>query len=601
VKKTKRITAILRCKADVTTTTGKFAAITIALLLLSSCGSLQDARIQTGATVTISVIGTNDVHGRMIERNGAGGLALFGGYLSVLRDVRARDGGAVLLIDAGDMWQGTLESNLPEGAPVVAAYNALGYNAAAIGNHEFDFGPVGPAVTTQSDLDDRHGALKARAREAEFPLLAANLIDGETGSPVDWPNVRPSHLLDVAGVSTGIIGITSRNTLGTTLSANVADLRVANLAETIEAQARTLRDEGARLVIVAAHAGGECSAFGDPGDTSSCDPDSEIFALARALPAGLVDLIVGGHVHQGMAHEVNGIAIISSWSGGRFFGRVDFRVVDGEIAGHLIFPPTRICRYVDTQSGHCLASGDAANAEIATYEGRSVNPDPVVAAVLAPAIAATAALKREKVGPFLETPFLRRDDPESPIGNLLTDIMLASAPNADAAIHNTVGGIRADLPAGQLTYGSVYEMFPFDNRIVHLILSGAELRAVLANQLLGPTRRSQVSGVRVVATCQRNTLQVVLLDRNQREINDDERLRIVTSDFLVSGGDGALLPAMPPGGFAAEYEGPLMRDLIVDWMRKERGRLNAAQFFDESKPRWVFPRPAPVRCTSPTS
>ena len=131
-------------------------------------------------TVTLSIIGTNDVHGGIVPRDGRGGLAVLGGYAANLRAARARDGGAVLLIDAGDIFQGTLESNLSEGAEVVAAYNALGYAAATIGNHEFDFGPVGSAATPQQPSDDPRGALKQRAAEARFPFLAANLIDAAT-------------------------------------------------------------------------------------------------------------------------------------------------------------------------------------------------------------------------------------------------------------------------------------------------------------------------------------------------------------------------------------------------------------------------------------
>jgi 5'-nucleotidase len=116
-------------------------------------------------TLTISIVGTNDLHGGILPENGHGGLALFAGYLRNLRAARARDG-AVLLVDAGDMWQGTLESNLREGAPVVAAYNALGYAAAAVGNHEFDFGPAGPATTPGASASDPRGARKSRPSEA---------------------------------------------------------------------------------------------------------------------------------------------------------------------------------------------------------------------------------------------------------------------------------------------------------------------------------------------------------------------------------------------------------------------------------------------------
>ena len=123
-----------------------------------------------------------------------------------LRAVRASDGGAVLLLDSGDTFQGDVESNLSEGAVVVDAYNAMGYTAEAIGNHDFDFGSVDSPAARQLPGDPR-GALKARAAQARYPFLAANLIDEATGRPVEWPNVRPSLMQEAAGIKVGIIGV----------------------------------------------------------------------------------------------------------------------------------------------------------------------------------------------------------------------------------------------------------------------------------------------------------------------------------------------------------------------------------------------------------
>ncbi|MEO5740362.1 MAG: bifunctional metallophosphatase/5'-nucleotidase, partial [Vicinamibacterales bacterium] len=176
-------------------------------ILLVLVGSAAAGHQRDASHIIISIIGTNDLHGGVLPRGGRGGLALFGGYVRNLRAARARDGGGVLLIDAGDMFQGTLESNLTEGAPVIAAYNVLGYAAAAIGNHEFDYGPVGAAAIPAGLGEDPRGALKARAADARFPFLAANIIDQSTGRPVDWPNVRPSTLVETAGVRIGIVGV----------------------------------------------------------------------------------------------------------------------------------------------------------------------------------------------------------------------------------------------------------------------------------------------------------------------------------------------------------------------------------------------------------
>ena len=112
------------------------------------------------------------------------------------------------------MWQGTLESNLVEGSTVVEAYNAMQYTAVTIGNHEFEFGPIGELAIPESDEDDPRGALRQRIREAQFPVLSANIVNKETGELIDWENVTPSIMVEAAGVKVGIIGlITATNSL----------------------------------------------------------------------------------------------------------------------------------------------------------------------------------------------------------------------------------------------------------------------------------------------------------------------------------------------------------------------------------------------------
>src|SRR6476660_1574732 len=183
-------------------------------LLTALCVAASFAHLaaQGSSTLTISLVATSDVHGAVLPRGDRGGLALLGGYVGNLRAARARDGGGVLLVDSGDMFQGTLESNLNEGVAVVNAYNALGYAAAAIGNHEFDYGPAGPDETPRTPSEDPRGALKARAAQARFPFLAANTVDTATGQPVMWPNVKPSTMVTVRGVRVGLIGVTTIDT-----------------------------------------------------------------------------------------------------------------------------------------------------------------------------------------------------------------------------------------------------------------------------------------------------------------------------------------------------------------------------------------------------
>lgn len=546
-------------------------------------------------TVTLSVVGTNDLHGSVLPRDGHGGLALLAGYVANLRAAREADGGAVVLVDAGDMFQGTLESNLNEGAVVVAAYNTIAYTAAAVGNHEFDFGPEGPATTPRSPGDDPRGALKARAAEAGFPFLAANLVDEATGRTVEWPNVEPAVMVERAGLRIGIIGVMTINALTATARANVRGLAVRPLAPAIAAHATRLRTDGADVVIVTAHAGGRCTAFDDPADLSSCDVNAEIVAVARDLPAGLVDVIVGGHFHTGKAHLVSGIPVIVSYANGRAFGRVDL-VVDRTsrvIVERRIFPPRELCAYEHGQTGSCASQADVSSVR-ARYEGRPVLPDPAIAAVLAPAVAAAADAKAHPIGVTLDTPVRRQaGGGNSPLGNLFADAVRAAVAGADVALHNTTGGLRADLPSGPLLYGSLYEVMPFDNRIVPLQLSGAELRRVLARHLQRTPRVVGVAGVQVRVSCSAGQVHVDLVRESGRRIDDGEPLIVAVSDFLATGGDDILTPVMPQGGFALPDDAPLARDALADHLRALGTRLHER---DVAGVRTMVPDRLPVTC-----
>ena len=550
--------------------------VTLLVVFLAACAPAPEAPPH----VVISVIGTNDVHGELVSQEDRGGIVTFSGYVENLRKVRG-DGGDVLLLDAGDMWQGTLESNLNEGKAVVAAYNALGYSAAAIGNHEFDFGPLGPKPIPEDVGDNPRGALQARAAEADFPLLGANLIDSATGKMVEWDNVQATTVVQKAGVRIGVIGVLTEATPSTTIAANVRGLEIAPLAETIAEQARILRADGAALVIVVAHAGSRCTKFDDPNDTSSCNMDDEIMRVAQALPGGLVDHIVAGHRHQGIAHDVNGIAVTAAYSNARAFSRVDFTVdrKTGTLVDRRIYPPQPI------RQGQ-------------SYEGLPVVPNEAVVAIVAEAEQVAAQLKAESLGVSLETPILHRERPESPLGNLFTDAVLQMN-DADISIHNVWGGIRAELPQGEVTYGDVYRVMPFDNRIAIIELSGAELRKILAKQAHNWGRAAGFSGMRVFVDCDASGMSLDMLRIDGSEIDDADTIRVVANDFLLLGGDGILAPIAPEDGFSIPDGTPLVRDTLAAWFRKQEGALGADDFFDPDDRRWNLPEKIPEDCRLP--
>jgi 5'-nucleotidase len=549
--------------------------------------------------VTLSIVGTSDLHGAAVPRNGLGGLPLLAGYVNNLRMARASDGGAVLLIDSGDTFQGDIESNLSEGAFVVDAYNAMRYTAEAIGNHDFDFGSVDSPTARQLPGDPR-GALKARAAQARYPFLAANLLDRATGRPVEWPNVRPSVLVDAARVKIGVVGVMTLDALKSTLAANVRGLRVAPLGPTIAAEASKLRAAGAEVVIVAAHAGGRCDQFDQPSDLSSCDAEAEIFQVASALPQGLVDVIVAGHTHRGLAHQVEGIGIIQPFSHGQAFGRVDvvFDRRTRKVARIHLFAPHPLCAQHDPSSENCVPP--IAAAVPAQYEGRRVLSDPVVAQAMAPALQRVHQLQATTLGVSLAAPIHRGGTVGSPLGNVVADALRGAVPGADVAvINNATRGLWADLTDGTMTFGQLYNVFPFDNRVVRIRMSGAELsRWVVGEIRQGRRGALGMSGVGVRASCLADGMHLDLRRAGGRLIQDGDRLLVVTIAAPTLSGSVAL--AAPTGGVSPTDDAPVVREVVEDWFRRT-ARLPQGQLDDAIRQDPAYAEADALGCVAPNA
>ena len=538
--------------------------------------------------LTIAIIGTSDLHGH-IEM-----LPYLAGNLANLKASGQVD--EVVLLDAGDMFQGTLESNLVEGKSVVEAYDQLGYAAVAVGNHEYDFGPAGERTVPIEPRDDPRGALKARAAEASFPFLAANLIDGFARERASWPNLHPSVLIERAGVRIGVIGLSTMDTPRTTNARNFEGLLMAPLVESIEKQAAALRKRGAHLVLVTAHAGGRCAKFDDPRDLSSCDPAQEIFEAARALRPGTVDAIVAGHTHAGIAHEVNGIPIIQSFAKGIAFGRIDLVIEAPErrVTSRKVHPPRFLCgerrEPPDLFKGEACPAGD--------YAGKKVEPDKEIAALVARYESQARVVRDRKLGVVADGVIRGVRSEESPLGNLFADLMRAARPGVDVAITNG-GGLRADLPAGDLTYGDLYESMPFDNKFATIKLSGAQLAEMFEHNLSVSSGVFSISGVRVTARCSGDRIAVsITREKTGKKVGPRDKLTLVTSDFLASGGDGLGVTGLDQGAIQIHDDGPIIRDGIAELLARRGGTLRAGdkKLFDKVAPRLAYPGKRPVRC-----
>ena len=193
---------------------------------------------------------------------------------------------------------------------------------------------------------------------------------------------------------------------------------------------------------------------------------------------------------------------------------------------------------------------------------------------------------------------------ESPLGNLLADLMLRARPTADFAVING-GGIRTDLQAGPLTYGKLYEIFPFDNRFAFVRVSGAELRKILYSNSRHDAGILSVAGLRVVIhpECQTDPSKAVELFRSSgRPIRDDEQLTLLASDYLVTGGERTLTEIASEEGRTTIEDGAPLRDAVATQLEHLHRTLreNDRRLFNPARRRWSVsggPLHRPFHCT----
>lgn len=442
------------------------------------------------AAPRLRIIATNDFHGALEPRPDANGVMRGGAAYTAAEIDRARrectSPCESILLDAGDLFQGTAASNLAFGRPVMDYYNRMGYAATTIGNHEFDWG---------------QDTLRARMRQARFPMLGAN-INYKRGGDVRW--IPDDTIVQRGSLKVGIIGIATPLTPTTTHAENVADLRFDDPAKTIDAHARALRARGAGIVIVIEHDGAFCD--------SGCH--GEITKVAARITEK-VDAIVSGHTHTAVDWSVKGIPIVQARSSGRAVGIIDIPVAGGRAAG----PANVELRDVTT----------------------SITPDPGVDSLVRKATAKVAGLINQRIAELAEP--LPREGNQYSLGNLIADAQ-RWAGKGDVAVMNN-GGIRTGLPAGVVTYGMLYEVQPFGNTLYRVKMSGRQLREYLERLVARDDLRDHLSGVTIGYNPELpKGKQIVSLTLPAgRTIADGASYNVVMNDFMVMGGDERGPPA----------------------------------------------------------
>ncbi|MBI1795806.1 MAG: 5'-nucleotidase C-terminal domain-containing protein, partial [Candidatus Eisenbacteria bacterium] len=434
----------------------------------------------------IRVLETTDFHGAIQPGRERGTGRPIGGSVALaswIEHLRAENPEGTVLVDGGDLFQGTMISNLAFGRPVVEQMNALGYAAAAIGNHEFDW--------TADTLERRIDAMR-------FRDLGANMVLAKNGRRPRW--VGSDTTVTRHGVRIAILGLCYPKTPTVTLAANVTQFRFLDDSATAVQRVPALRRAGAEVVIGVGHI---------PAETPNGRVTGDLPRLARGVPG--VDVWLGGHSHNRVIDEVGGIPFMIAGSHGELVAVCDMRV---DPVAHRVLE--RRARLV-TVYGDSLPPDSAMQARVARWS-QGVN---VIAASVIGRNATTLTRGREA---------------ESTVGDLTTDAMRVAV-QADIALQNS-GGLRADLPEGDITVGRIYEVMPFDNTIVTMRLTGAEMKQVLEDGLK-TGRVCQVSGIRYAFDASRPEMSRVtaLTDTAGAALDPARGYLVACNNFMASGGD----------------------------------------------------------------
>jgi 2',3'-cyclic-nucleotide 2'-phosphodiesterase (5'-nucleotidase family) len=434
----------------------------------------------------VTVLHTNDLHGHFLPEGAEwlDGRPAIGGFVRIDQEVRAvkaaRPRDSVLLLDGGDLLTGTpltdIEVDGSKGGAMLRFMEGVGYDAWAIGNHEFDKGIDNlAALTAQSDM----------------PPLSANVRDLSGKAPL-LPRQQFSEVFEVSGVRVGVIGATTDSLKGLMGAGDFKRLTLVQVETAVREELARL-DPETDLIVVLSHIG--------------VDADEQ---LARSVDG--IDLIVGAHSHTRLtrARQVEDTWIVQAGSYARSLGVVDMTVEDDRIATFSyelrdLLPDTAAVE----PDPNLVAMAESYKADIDGYYSQVLSSAPVT---------------------------LGRDyHHESGLGRWITDV-LRETTGADVALYNG-GGLRADLPAGTVTRGTIYACFPFRNEVQTFELNGQELAGVLLRNAIAENDEKRgflpVSGVTYTWRVRNNAPELVEVLVGGQPIDPARTYVIATNSYIA--------------------------------------------------------------------
>jgi 2',3'-cyclic-nucleotide 2'-phosphodiesterase/3'-nucleotidase len=468
----------------------RFLAITLLVMLVFS------SVISFGAesSVTIDIYSFNDFHGSLAEGGKNVGMGKLVGAINAHR----MENPNTIVVSAGDNYQGSALSNLSYGEPVSDMLKLMGVSVSAIGNHEFDWGV------------DR---IPTWAEQADLTFLASNIYDMNTGEPVAW--AKPYVIKTIEGKKIAFIGLTTQETAYKTKAENVATLEFKDPAESAKTWADYLMagNDVAGVpdaIIALTHVPASQSGYGE--DITAPVTGDEIEALTMVDG---ISGVISAHNHATVAGYANDVPVVEAYYNGRAFGHLELMFTGDDL---------KVTPSVDLlykRSEDITPDPEA----VALYEKWNEELAPTLNEVLGTAVGELTHERYEGVSTTV-------------LGNWVCEVM-AKAADTQIAIQNG-GGLRRSIPDGDITYGIMYEVMPFDNTLVKMKMTGEDvlknIEHGIGNEDVG---NASFSGLIVNIDADKpfgeRVLSITLSDGTPLEMN--KMYSVVINDFMYPKGD----------------------------------------------------------------
>lgn len=444
------------------------------------------------ANVRVQLLGFNDFHGqlsadRRVSNRPVGGAAVLASYLAA---EQAAFDGQSFIVHAGDhVGASPAASALLQDEPSIQFLNLVGNKhcgqthpehplcnvIGTLGNHEFDEGVDELLRLINGGNHSTGPFLESPYRGAAFPYVCANVVDAATRRPI----LPPYVIRRFDGVAVGFVGAVLKETPTIVTPTGVAGVSFLDEAEAINAQVAELRKRKVEAIVVLIHQGGPQTSYVGPTNPGAAGPSGAIASIVSRLDSA-VDVVVSGHAHSFtnafMSNSAGKqILVTQAFSASTAYGDIELT----------IDPYTR--DVVERSAAIVTTFADV---------GAGLTPNSKVAALVLAAETRVAPLVNQVIGTAAaDITRTQNAAGESALGDLIADAQRADT-GTDFAFMNP-GGIRADIIAGEVTWGELFTVQPFGNSLVRMTLTGSQIRAVLEQQWVGQPfpRVMQISGL----------------------------------------------------------------------------------------------------------